>query len=121
MKVIGWIIGIPLAAVMIILAVGNRHDVTLSAAPAPFELQLPLALLIFACLVVGVFWGGIAGWLSQGKLRETARRNGFRADIAQRDLEAAERRIKALQSELETAQSPGREKTNLPSLPKNAA
>lgn len=122
MKLIGWVFGIPLAALMVVLAVGNRHDVLLSAFPAPFELELPLALVIFCALVLGVFWGGVAGWFSQSRLRATARDAVFKKDIMKRDLEVAERTIKDLKNQLaEARKSDAGEKTNLPSLPRDAA
>ena len=70
---------IPLAIVIVLLAVANRQAVTLSLDPFLAEkpalaVTQPLFVLLLAALIAGVIVGGIAAWLRQGKWRRAARR-----------------------------------------------
>ena len=107
MKFIGWIFGIPPAVLMVVLAVSNRHDVLFSAWPAPFEIELPLALLLFIALVLGVVWGGVAGWLAQGRSRAAARKSTFQSEMLKRDLVVAERTIDELRANAQASGDSG--------------
>lgn len=77
-KVAKALILIPLAIVIVSLAVANRQMVTVSfdpfdrAEPA-FSLAVPLYVLILALIIAGVLLGGAAAWLRQGKWRWRAR------------------------------------------------
>jgi hypothetical protein len=60
-------------------AVANREIITVSfdpfdSAQPAFALKMPLFMLIFALVGVGVVVGGIAAWLKQHKWRTRARR-----------------------------------------------
>jgi len=73
-RIVTWIIIIPVAAVMVAFAVANRQTVTVSFDPlsaiAPaYAATLPLFILLFAALILGVMVGGFAAWLGQGKWR----------------------------------------------------
>ena len=70
---------LPVAILVVLLAVANRAPVTLSLDPfsqdAPeFAAQVPLFAVIFAAVAVGVLIGGIASWLAQGRNRKERRR-----------------------------------------------
>ena len=70
---------LPVAILVVLLAVANRAPVTLSLDPfsqdAPeFSTQLPLFAVIFAAVMVGVLIGGTAAWLAQGRHRRERRR-----------------------------------------------
>ena len=69
---------LPVAILVVLLAVANRSPVTLSLDPfsqdAPeFATQLPLFAVIFAAVMLGVVIGGTASWLAQGKNRKSRR------------------------------------------------
>jgi uncharacterized integral membrane protein len=78
-KIVAAIVLVPLAIIIIALAVANRQVVTVSldpfstAAPAA-SLTLPLFVLMIVLLIAGVIVGGMAAWLRQSKWRRTARR-----------------------------------------------
>ena len=83
---------LPIAIVVVLLAVANRAPVTLSLDPfsqeAPeFSMQLPLFAVIFAAVAVGVVIGGTASWLAQGKNRRTRRRYRREADRLRHETE----------------------------------
>ena len=78
-KVLAAVILVPLAVIIIAFAVANRQAVTVSfdpfssSAPA-YAATLPLFVLIFILLILGVIIGGVAAWLRQGSWRRQARR-----------------------------------------------
>ena len=78
-KIVTTVIVVPLAAVIIAFAVANRQMVTVSfdpfsAANPAYAATLPLFILIFVLVILGVIVGGAAAWLRQGKWRRAARK-----------------------------------------------
>ena len=78
-KILTAIVVIPLALILIALAVANRHSVTVSLDPTAsnepaVSFTLPLFALIFLLLIAGVLIGGTATWLRHGRWRWIARR-----------------------------------------------
>ncbi len=77
-KLITALILVPLAVGFAAFAVANRQMVTVSfdpfssASPA-YAASLPLFVLIFILLIVGVIIGGAAAWIGQAKWRRGAR------------------------------------------------
>ena len=78
-KLVAALILVPLAVIIVAFAVANRQFVTVSfdpfstAEPAA-ALSLPLFLVLFAVLIVGVVIGGFASWLRHGRGRWAVRR-----------------------------------------------
>ncbi|KAB1073237.1 lipopolysaccharide assembly protein LapA domain-containing protein [Methylobacterium planeticum] len=69
---------LPIAILVVLLAVANRDAVRLSFDPfspeAPvFSLTLPLYAVLFVAVALGVVVGGIGAWLGQGETRRKAR------------------------------------------------
>lgn len=77
-KLIAALVLIPLAAILVMFAVANRQIVTVAfdpfdtANPAA-SLTLPLFLLVFVLVGLGVLIGGMAAWLRQHHWRVRAR------------------------------------------------
>ena len=74
------LLGIPAAIVIIALSVANRHAVTVSLDPTTtvdanpaLAFSVPVWILLFGILVLGVIVGGIAAWFSQHRYRAEAR------------------------------------------------
>jgi uncharacterized integral membrane protein len=71
-RVLAWIILAPVATIALLFALANRAWVTVSidpfsqAAPA-YAVELPLFLVMFGALIIGVLTGGVAVWF--GRLR----------------------------------------------------
>lgn len=77
-KLINILILIPVAIVLIVLSVANRHSVTLSLNPfQPGDSQLsfsaPFFVYIFLAVIGGILIGSALTWFSQGKHRKRAR------------------------------------------------
>jgi hypothetical protein len=71
-------IAVPIAIVLVTLAVANRHGVRLVLDPfRPAEpvisLVLPFYAYLFGALLIGVVIGGTATWFAQARWRRSAR------------------------------------------------
>ena len=95
-RILRWVVGVPIAFLVIGFAVANRRFVTLSldpfsqAAPSIY-IDLPLWILFFLGIFVGLIIGWVAAWWAQGKHRKAARE--------------ARSEISRLQTELSQAQN----------------
>ena len=83
---------LPLAVILIVFAVANRHLVTVSFDPfntvnPSLGVTMPLFAVIIAVAIVGVVTGGIATWLGQRRWRRAARLH--ESDARQARLELA--------------------------------
>lgn len=71
---------LPIAVVVILLAVANRGPVSLSFDPfsevPAITATLPLYAVLFGAVALGIVVGGIFTWLGQGRARRTARSRG---------------------------------------------
>lgn len=75
---------LPIAIVVILLSVANRHLVTLAINPfVPSDpllaVTLPFFVFLFLALMVGVLIGSLLTWVSQGKHRREARQAAHQA------------------------------------------
>ena len=78
------LIAFPLGAILVAIAVSNRHSVQLILDPFRPEspavsVQLPFYAYLLGALVLGVILGGLATWMGQSRWRSTARTQGQRA------------------------------------------
>jgi uncharacterized integral membrane protein len=78
-KVVTAVIVIPLLIIVVGFAVANRHAGTVScdpfsAAQPAYAVTLPLFVIIFMLVILGVIIGGTAAWLRQSAWRRSARR-----------------------------------------------
>lgn len=72
------VIVLPIAIVLIALAVANRAPVLVTADPfnpgnPALSASMPLFVVIFASLAVGLIVGSVTTWLKQGRYRKLAR------------------------------------------------
>lgn len=94
-KFITYLILIPAAVVIVLIAVANREMVTLSIDPfdakdPALAIRLPLYAVMFLFLLAGVLVGGFAAWLRQGKHRRMARALQSENARLRRDAEIAD-------------------------------
>jgi len=128
-KIATLVVVVPLAAVIIAFAVANRHAVTVafdpfSASNPAYAATVPLFVLIFILVILGVVVGGAAAWLRQSKWRRVARRlDGENRRLLQ-ELSAARERLvteaqRAAAAEAaarEVAKGPEARRTETPAL-----
>ena len=97
-KIVAALILVPLAAVIIAFAVANRQLVTVSFDPTSstnpaYAVPLPLFVLIFILLILGVLIGGAAAWVRQSPWRRTARKLDADVRALHEELEAIRRQF----------------------------
>src|SRR5262245_29243198 len=94
-------IALPMAVLLLMLAVANRHGVRLVLDPFRSDepmlfLVLPFYAYLFGALLLGVIIGGLTVWRTQARWRRTARR---RAAEAQRWRAEADRLTRERQAQ----------------------
>ena len=77
-RIVLLLVAFPAAALLITLAIANRHAVRLVLDPfrpeAPVvSMMLPFYGYLFGTLFIGILLGGTAVWMGQGRWRRTAR------------------------------------------------
>lgn len=77
-RIFSWLFGVPVALLVIILAVANRKQVMFSLDPFSldqpwYSIEVPLYVLLMGSIVLGMLIGGVSAWLTQGKWRKEAR------------------------------------------------
>ena len=77
---------VPLAIILVALAVANRGPASFTLDPFnPRNLgltwQLPLFVLLFAAIAVGMVVGSLATWVKQGRYRKLARQRSQEAEM----------------------------------------
>jgi len=84
MRLVKLVVFVPIAIILIVLSVANRHPVTVALNPFRPEdnvvtLTLPLFVLLLLVLMIGVVLGSAVTWFSQGKHRKRAREEAHEA------------------------------------------
>ena len=102
-KLFSLLIYAPIAIVLIILSVANRHWVVFNLDPInpaqPFlSVSLPFFVFLFAALLAGLLLGGMITWFTQSKHRKFARESKREAQKWQR--EAGEQKELVKQAQL---------------------
>ena len=80
-RILVFVVFLPLAVVLIALAVANRTSVPFTIDPfnpgnPGLTINLPLFALLFAALALGLVVGSVATWIRQGHYRRLARQRG---------------------------------------------
>ena len=81
------VIVIPIAVVLIALAVANRGLTAFTLDPfnpgnPALTINVPLFVLLFSVLALGMILGSLATWFKQGRYRRIARQRSIEADAA---------------------------------------
>src|SRR5262245_7529034 len=102
-KLVFWLIVVPLGVIIVLFAVANRELVTVSFDPFSItdpaaSLRLPLFVLIFILVILGVLIGGMAAWLRQGRYRRSTR-------LLDAELSSLRREVEILNDRLATPPS----------------
>lgn len=96
-RIVGWLVLVPLCALVLVFALANRHGVAVNFNPlASVDAEapgygMPLFLLIYAVLFLGIALGGAAVWFTQGAHRRAERRYRKEAERLRAELDAARR------------------------------
>lgn len=84
MRVLKWLLLVPLVLVALLFALANRELVTVSFDPfatdmAAFAITAPLFIVLLLAVMLGVVLGGGVTWVSQGRYRKAARQERAQA------------------------------------------
>ena len=90
MRLLLWLLLVPLTVLFVAFAVANRHAVTLSLDPTPLNIEAPLYGLVFAGVFAGLIVGGLIAWIRAGRWR--------------RELREEQRTVRRLEDELRQAE-----------------
>ncbi|MBD8066365.1 LapA family protein [Devosia sp. PTR5] len=97
-KIVGWLVLVPLCALLVAFALANRHLVAVNlnpfVGPAPETADgygIPLFVILYVVLLIGVLLGGIATWFAQGPHRKRERHWRKEARMLQEELETLRR------------------------------
>ncbi|OHV86739.1 LapA family protein [Mesorhizobium sp. ORS 3428] len=79
------VVFVPLAVILIALAVANRGPVAFTLDPfhpgnPALTLTWPLFIFLFLALAIGMVVGSMATWVKQGRYRKLARQRGLEAE-----------------------------------------
>lgn len=85
MKLLFWILVLPLLLLAAFFAVSNRETVSVSLWPISEPIETQLWIVVAAPLYVGFFLGAIVAWASGHGTRSRARAAARRAETLRRD------------------------------------
>lgn len=86
MRILGWIVAALAALILIAFSVANRGGVTVSFAPLPFTLDVPLFAVALAVLALGLIVGVLAKMVAGGPHRRVARERQHRIRALEREV-----------------------------------
>ena len=72
-KILLWLLLLPLMVTFVAFAIANRHLVTLSLDPTPLSIEAPLYGLVYAGIFAGLVTGGLIAWMRAGRVRRRLR------------------------------------------------
>ncbi|MAU41389.1 MAG: hypothetical protein CMF31_07185 [Kordiimonas sp.] len=92
MRILGSLFVLIFLVAIAAIAVANRHEVIFSLSPLPFDITLPVYLLIFIGLFLGLIAGGFVSVMARWRYRRLLRRQ--------------DKDIKRLEKQLQTLPTP---------------
>lgn len=106
-KLLRWLVLVPLALVLVLLAVANRAPVTLSLDPFSREapalaFQLPLFVALLLAVAIGVVISGVAAGIGRMRWRYRAKKAEREAEKLSSENEALIRSVSARQRDAES-------------------
>ena len=92
LQFVKWGVLLLLAVVMVAFAIANRQLAVVRLDPLPVDVQpLPLFVIVFAAMLVGLILGGTAAWWRSLRWHRRAAQERQRAERLDRELAAAQR------------------------------
>jgi lipopolysaccharide assembly protein A len=92
-RLVFWLVTVPIAVVGIAFAVENLERVQVGLWPFSAVLEMPLYLVVLAALGIGFLVGEFVAWLNGGGWRREARRRQRRIEALERELAAAQAQL----------------------------
>jgi len=92
-KLVHWLVTLPLAIILVIFAVSNREGVIVTLWPLPVTLEAPLYLVVLLALFAGFLVGELVAWINGRRWRREARRRARRIEALERELDATQAKL----------------------------
>lgn len=89
MRLLGWLLALPVSLLAVVFAVANRHGLRLELWPLPWSVEVPVYLAVLGPLVLGLMLGALVAWLGGHSARMAAGYHRRRAESLERQLAAA--------------------------------
>ena len=94
-KLLFWILGIPLIVAIVAFATSNRAPVSLDLWPFPFAIEPPAYAAILGASLIGFLAGAAYAWSSAARKRRRARAEGRRTKFLERENEDLRKQLAA--------------------------
>lgn len=110
MKLANLLLGVPIAILVIVVALANRHGVIVSFDPfagsgaTAWAFEAPLFFVIFLFFLAGFGVGGFAAWSGQGKWRKATRQGRKEVKGLGRQIEAHQEAKTALRTQTQSSE-----------------
>lgn len=101
MKRLRWLITVPLALILVVFAVNNRHLVDVSLWPLDFIVRWPLFVFVYIGVVAGFLAGAVIAWAASAQRHRRTRQR--RSEKSAQTVGAAPAKDQG-----ETSDSPGK-------------
>ena len=88
-----WFLTVPLAIILVVFAVSNRHLVDVSLWPLDFTLSWPLFVFVYIAVIAGFLAGAVIAWASAVQRHRRSRRR--RADREAQTVDVAHHQVDA--------------------------
>ncbi len=111
-RLISWFILAPVSVVLIIFALANRQLVVVNFDPFSVNdplipaITIPLFLLIFILLLIGILLGGISVWFTQAKNRRQLRRARIKIKALQLEIDELKNKRNKLSAQNQSISDP---------------
>jgi uncharacterized integral membrane protein len=92
-KLVHWLVTLPLAIILVIFAVSNREGAIVTFWPLPVTIEAPLYLVVLLALFAGFLGGELVAWINGRRWRREARRRARRIETLERELDAAQAKL----------------------------
>ncbi len=86
MKLVHWLLTLPLGLVLVVFAVSNLESVPVAFWPWSSLVVAPLYVVVLATLAVGFLAGEFVAWSNARRWRQEARRRARRIEALEREL-----------------------------------
>jgi uncharacterized integral membrane protein len=93
LKLVHWLVAVPVAVLLIVFAVSNREAVTVTFWPLPVALGAPLWLVVLLAALLGFLFGELVAWVNGRRWRRAARQKTRRIDALERELAATQSQL----------------------------
>ena len=93
MRLLTWLIALPVALAIIAFAVANRGPTTISLSPLPFEIDTPIWAVAVGAVLFGLIVGSLIRWLLDHKARATSVDRARKIRLAEKEINVLKKKL----------------------------